>query len=522
MICYPGKIPVETQEERVAIWKWAKENAIDKGMSIDQVHNAINDYFFGGQAKPEWINDILTGRKSPFRELSNDLWRKQYNRQNIVQQAKLLSQRAALGPIGNTVLKLRFIPRSISVFGNGIVFPVTHAGDLLMRPESWSTFFKGAFQTYRSAASSAYAAKALDTMSRDSMYETAIRSGVDVGPKSHPVGLLSNTGNKTGFFGAASRAWDMLTVMRFELWKKQMAKYVKPDMSQSEILDIGKNLGEWANHATGSGKGPIANIGGGVLFGPKLTQSKINRLAVDPAKTIKTFSKWDEATPGEKAVAWTRLSGATQSLITLTGFLAANAGLLKAMDSSQSINITDPDKKDWLAFKSSGVEGYVPGIHTEIRTLAKILHTAFKSRKETRGNSKFTETAKITGQYGMGKLEPGIQRVMEVGFGQNWMGRPLPWSADKGTAKLPRMSYGEYAASIGPIPLEGPIGYVYDNLRKNGSSAEDATKIVKGLIILGVGIPGFHVADDAAKKSMASDPDDPKYNKPESVDTATQ
>lgn len=501
MSCYTGKNPVKTQEEGTAIWKWAKENAIDQGMPIDKVHDAINDYFFGGQAKPEWINEILTGRKSPFRELSNDLWRKQYNRQTIIQQAKFLSQRAALGPIGRTVVALRFIPRAISVFGHGIVFPITHAGDLLMRPASWATFIKGTLKTYRAAGSSAYAAKSLDIMSRDEMYETAIRSGVDVGPKSHPVGLLSNTGKKTGFFGAAARAWDMLTVMRFELWKKQVGKFVKPGMSQSEILDIGKNLGEWANHATGSGKGWVSNLGGGTLFGPKLTQAKINRLTVDPTKTINTFARWKEATVGEKAAAWTRLSGATQYLTTRLGFLAVNAGVLAVLGSKQKINFTDPDKSDWFAFKAAGVDGYAPGMHTEIRTVAKILATAFKSRKEMRGETKFGATAKILGQYGMGKLEPGIQRVTEVGLGQNWQGRPLPWSADKGTAKKPKMSYGEYAASIGPIPLEGPIGYVYDHLKKNGANAMDATAIIKGLIIFGGGLPGFHVAEDYGSKS---------------------
>jgi hypothetical protein len=93
----------------------------------------------------------------------------------------------------------------------------------------------------------------------------------------------------------------MLTVMRYELWEGQMNKFIKPDMNETEVLDIGKNLATWANHATGSGKGIAADIGGGVLFGPKLTQSKLNRLTVDPAQTIKTFANWGNATAGEKA-----------------------------------------------------------------------------------------------------------------------------------------------------------------------------------------------------------------------------
>lgn len=502
MGCYSGDNPVKTQEEGIAIWKWAKENGIDAGMPYEKVHDAINQFFFGGQAKPEWISDILAGRKTPLRAISREVRFRQYNRQAITQNAQMLSQRAALGPLGKTVMRMRYLPRAITVAGHGIVFPVTHAGDLLLRPSSWGTFVKGALRTYRAAGSSAYAGRMLNTISKRSLYDLALSSGVDVGPKSLPVGLISNTGGKTGFLGAAARAWDMLTVMRYELWEKQMGKYIKPGMTDAEMLDIGKNLADWANHATGSAKGPIADIGGGTLFGPKLTQSKVSRLTADPAKTIKTFANWKEATPGEKAAAWTRLSGATQYLLTGLGFLAVNQGVLQALGSKDKVNLTDPTKGDWLSFKGGGVTGYVPGMHTEIRTLAKIVATAYMSRKQMRGESKFGATAKILGQYGMGKLEPGIQRGLEIGLGQNWLGRPLPWSKDKGTPRKPRLSYGEYAASVGPISLEGPIGYVYDQLKKNGASATDAHAIMKGLIIFGGGLPGFHVQEDyEAKKN---------------------
>src|ERR1051325_4219938 len=107
--CYNGPNPAK-DDERIAIWKWAKEKGIEQGMSIDKVHDAINTQFFAGHAKPEWINDILGGRKTPFRAVANDLWRKQYNRQAITQQARQMSERAALGPLGKLVHTMRYIP----------------------------------------------------------------------------------------------------------------------------------------------------------------------------------------------------------------------------------------------------------------------------------------------------------------------------------------------------------------------------------------------------------------------------
>ena len=495
MDCYDGPNPVK-DEERYAIWKWAKENGIDQGLPIEQVHDAINKYFFGGQAKPEWINDILSGRKTPFRAAAKEIWRKQYNRRVVIMQARQMLEQGASGKVAKVLNRLRFIPRSVSVAGHGIVFPVTHAGDLLLRPASWGTFIKGTARTYRGALSSEFAARALNTMSKQPLYELSLQSGLDVGPKSSPVGLISTAGGKSGFFKAAARAWDMLTVMRYDLWEKEMGKYITPETSQSEVLDIGKNLAQWANHATGSGKGPIANLGGQVLFGPKLTQAKLNRLSIDPYQTAKTFLNWKDATVGQKAAAWTRLSGAAQYLGTLLGFVAVNQGLLSAFGSDDKVNINNPEKSDFLGFKGAGIGGYIPGMHTEIRTLAKLLNTLYASRKELKGETKSAHIAATIGKYGMAKLEPGIERGLEIGTGQNWMGRPLPWSSNKGTPKYPRLTYGEYAGSIGPIPLEGPIGFVYDHLRKQGASAVDAAGITKALIILGGGLPGFHVGED--------------------------
>lgn len=489
--CYNGPNPVK-DEERLVIWKWAKEHGgVDDGMPIHSVANAINQKFFGGMGRPEWIDDIISGRKTPFREATDEMWKAQYNRRVTVQQAKELAKIHNMGPVAKVLRQLWTIPRSIAVAGHGIVFPITHAGDLVFRPASWKTFIEGTIRTYSGAFNKATAGRVLDAMEGDPMFDLGLRGGVDMGSASRPSGLISRT-----YHGPAQRAWDMLTVMRFELWKREMAKLNLEGMSSKEVLEHAKEYADWANKATGSAKGPIASIGGEGLFGPKLTQSKLSRFFADPVKTAKTFADWKNATNAEKAIAWTRLSGATQYLGTMLGFLAINQGLMAMLGQKDKVNFTDPTKGDFLSFKGAGIIGNVPGLHTEIRTLARILSAAFLSRKELRGESRFTTTAKIVGQYGMGKLTPTIQRGLEVGFQQDWLGRPLPWSSDVGTPNKPRLTWGEYAASVGPIPLEGPISYVYDHLRRTGMSGLDATGIVKALIIGGMGAPGFHVRED--------------------------
>src|SRR5206468_9565524 len=177
--CYSGPIPV-TDQERATIWRWAKANGIDHGLPFDKVGDAINTHFFAGQAKPEWITDILSGRKTPYRELANDAWKKQYHRRVIVQQAQAQSRAAAYGPIAKAAGAILGAPRALTVFAHGWVFPVTHGGDLMLRPQSWGVFFKGLLNTYSKMGSKAGTERLLDSMRRDPLYDVALRSGLDV------------------------------------------------------------------------------------------------------------------------------------------------------------------------------------------------------------------------------------------------------------------------------------------------------------------------------------------------------
>lgn len=495
--CYSGPIPV-TDKERMAIWKWAKANGIDQGLPIDKVGDAINQHFFSGQAKPAWITDILSGRKTPFKYLATDAWKKQYNRRQIVQQAQSIANAKTPGPIGRAAGAIWSGPRSLAVFGHGLVFPITHGGDLALRPQSWGVFFKGLFDNYTKASvSKAATERLLDTMRRQPLFDTALRSGLDVGAKSHAGNLI----NRPEKGGMSTRAWDVLTTMRYNLWDNAMQKFAKPGMSQVETLEVGKQLAEWANHATGSAKGPIANLGGNVLFGPKLTQSKLNRLVADPVKTVMTFAHWAKATPGEKAVAWTRLSGSIQYATTMLGFLAANQGLNMALgkkDPKDQINFTDPNKSDFLAFKVGGIEWSMPGMHSELKTLGKILAVSFMDNKALRGESRQAKLGDIMGQYAMGRFNPAIGVAKDVMTGQNFMGRPMPWTSQTdapGSLKRPRIGWLEYGLEHGPIPLTGPIGYFYDQMRAQEADPSHAINITKGLIMGAIDMTGVHAAD---------------------------
>jgi hypothetical protein len=522
--CYGGPNPID-DTDRIVIWRWAKANAIDHGLPIDKVGDAINQHFFAGAAKAEWVTDILSGRKTPFRELSNEAWKRQYNRRQITLQAQDIVSRQAMHPVLKGIKKVWDFPRSAAVFAHGAVFPVTHGGDLALRPTSWGVFFKGLLNTWTKSWSPAATERLLDSMKRQPLFDTAfrskldvsefdpaLRSQLDVDERAHRTDQILRTGKGS----QSERAWSILTAMRFELWNHEMQKYIKPDMSQAEVLDIGKNLAEWANHATGSAKGPINKLGGAVLFGPKLTQSKLNRMFADPVKTVKTFANWDQASPGEKIAARTRLSGLAQYFGTAAGMLAVNQGVLWATgQKDQKVNFTDPSKGDWLAFKGGGLEWSIPGMHSEIKNLGQILAASYASYKEA--DPKYRAAQKARGikpqwpppdplkelqQYARGKLNPTLSIGTDILTGKDFIDKPVPWSPDPGTKSWPRLDWWQYAIAHGPIPLSGPIRYFYDQLKQRGASALEAVTITKGLILFGVGATGVHISPDygAAKQ----------------------
>jgi hypothetical protein len=506
MACYDGPNPIDTPEKRRVIWDWARP-MIDQGIPMDKIAEAINQRWFKGRAPDKWIYDILSGRKTPYSKTADALWRAQKARRDIAQQAENFARQESLGPAYKMLHTLFMAPRALATLGHWTVFPFTHAGDLAFRPASWKIFGKGLLDTWTKSTNAAATERLMTAMEHDPRFTLGLRSGVDMGKHSHPTGLLGT------FKGPSKNAWDILTVMRFELWKSAMDRVVKPEMNEEELLDMGRQMATWANHATGSGKGALMHPNvAPLLFGPKLTQSKINRIIGDPIETVKTFAKGNRATPAEKAVAWKRFSGMVQMAGTQLAFLAINQGINAAIaeftgsKKKDDINWKNPNRADWLAFKVFGLNVQVPGVGTEIRTIAKILATQWATPKELRGESRREHVSNLIGQYEMNKATPSIGLGIELGSGQNWMGRPLPGflgRGQKGTPKRPSMTWTEFAGEHAPIPLEGPIGYFYDKMKDHGMSALDATTVTKGLIMFGLDVSGLQVQEEkepASKK----------------------
>lgn len=495
--CYGGANPIGklSDQERLALWKWTKENAIDHGMPIEQVHEVLNNHFFGGNAKSEWVNEFLAARKTPFKRASDAAWTAQANRRNIQQQAKHLVSDQRANILERAAKMVIAGPRYVSVGGgvHGVVFPFTHGGALTLNPFRLKAFARLVVNTWKNI-SPAQAEILRDTMARSPRFTLADRSKLD----------LSTHGMETGGGNVSARTWGALLETRFRLWDAAMERHTRPGMSVEDIDSIGRELAVWANHATGSGKGILTDPRiSSAFFGPKLAQSYWNRLIGDPIKTINTWANWSKATAGEKVVATQRLQGAMWAAGTYTGMLLANQALLSATGQKDQINWNDPSQSDWLGFKGWGFHWSLPGaMHSEIKLIGQIIAAQSMSPEDLakvgitvpHGKIATDKLLSLRGeyvarqllQYGESKATPVYGLGKELVTGHDFMGRPLPWSSDKGTPKKPPYSWGEYAWSHAPIPLSGAAKYVYDQLRKAGASVTDASMWIRAAIVGGM------------------------------------
>jgi hypothetical protein len=525
--CFPGPNPVDDNDPegimRASIWKWIKKpygvdpktgketgGGWNEGRSFEDISDSVNHRFYGGVGKPEWITDVMGGRKTPYKFQVTDAWAKQKAREVSVANAKRqtdeilkLQKRGALfGPLGKVINE--YGPRAISTWEHAIPLASTHTGDLMYQPKNVDLQLRNVINTIRFAhplirgyeankRANAAVAQKVNNMKIDDHYDMALRSKLKVGSETR----LGDQGGPAGkIWKGNDRAWELMKTVRYNVWKRLYLKGIKPGMTEEEKLDIGKHVAELANHATGSGDGWIHRNLKGLLFGPSLTESKGNRIIGDPIKTVGTFAKMmtgGETTPGERYVAWKRLNRSTAYVGSLLSTVVINGAINKYLfhtKDEDNINLFNPTKADWMSYKMGDLEWSMPGLHTELKFLGNLVamttqavHPTRQISKETHGLGQMGEAEKAFGQWIENKLIPGGQILGELAFHHDWKGRPLSFEPGTGPGdpKHPPVSLPEYAIAHGPIPLSGPIGYIYDQLAHNGVSAGNITMWIKAL-----------------------------------------
>jgi hypothetical protein len=222
------------------------------------------------------------------------------------------------------------------------------------------------------------------------------------------------------------------------------------------------------------------------MLAPQLTLSKWMKTVVDPITTINTFARAVESkvnrnirppTPEERRIAWIRTRNAAIYTGVLYGGLKLNQAMLQANESRQKINTTEPLRGDFLAFKANGYYVRTRGSQEVIAFLARLAATTTQKKKFGQQSPE-----EVMGRYGEYKMVPAFGMAKEAFGGKDFLGRPLPWSSEPGTAKAPKLEYPELIAQHGPIFLGHGVSAFYESLREQGVNVHDINKVMRALV----------------------------------------
>lgn len=445
---------------------------------------------------------------------------------NKIQYERRSTPQKAVDAVKNA---LRFVT-AVKVIGHGTVGMITHAGGLIWRPSSAVTWARNFGRQFGLWTNKAYHERLIYALKNDPEFEMWKNAGASIDPEKTytDYGLYAKWLGKLTAGG--ERGFDALKLTRLELNKADW-KNVSPEIKANpeQAAEMQKAIAAMNNKATGAipkvspiteqgarnaleagaynlAKNPISDA---VFFAPKLYASRWMRVVYDPVKTAGTFLNWKDASPAERQAATVRAKHAAEFAATYVGALLVNQGILSATGSQQKVNITDPTKKDWLKFKGAGKEVVADGgLLDPVRLLGQIvwgdLLNSRTASERYRDGSRLQKVTKDLGSYVRGKLNPTLGLMVDASTGEDFQGRPLPFSDEPARfPDQPKYTWGEWLMQQGPIPLSGGIKIAYDEMRKNGMSHLEAMAILKGAAVSVAGMTGAHVSDEPPPKTKS-------------------
>lgn len=501
-----------TPDEAREIWDYTKDHYLDKKVELpDAIKNVATDL---GMTAEQIIHAIGTPKGA--REITNEMFTTQYERRKAINSAKYFIANADKSKLGKALGKLPSIFFNLKTWGHGTVGNITHAGANIFRPSTWAAYWPNVFKSFGLAyGSTAKYEKAITILKSSPHFNEWLQAGLAADPnKTYDEYQLMGKPKKTTKAGQAiqwlnetgTRGFSGLNFMRYD-----MAEMLYNRASESAKADpeLREHIAELVNHATGHSEVKVPKAIKVITFAPGLEISRWQRMITDPAKAAKTFANWKNSSPAEQAAAKIVAASAGEKIAMYGTLLAANAGLLSALGSKQSINLNDPSKSDWLRFKFGGKTLDVTGnVLSPYRLLSVLLGQAYKANtadaKDLKQKPGDKEAATLT-QQARYKLSPIAGSAVDIGTGTDPLGNVLPWSNVKPATGKRKLTWKEFISQEAlPIPVSAGLEAYWDSMRERGVPEEQANSIFSGLILFGTeGLTGAKLQEDYSLRPQA-------------------
>ncbi|MDE2097300.1 MAG: hypothetical protein KGL39_08665 [Patescibacteria group bacterium] len=500
---FPGKngplddaraaIATRRANEAAAIWDYAKEAYLNNPKYRGSFTQLVNQLSIDlGVSKKQIVEALY--KPAGIKELSDAMYRALDNRRRVKEAAEAWLHEQKIPGWARFVRSIPPLFFMDKIFGHGGVLPTTHAAVNIFHPERTMIWLRSFMQGWKMAYSSVNHEKWVEEQVSKPNYIMWKRAGLAVDPERYyedyqnamMQGMWAKMNLLTGKYGADSLK-DLRIDLANHIWDNAPATLKTKDGKVNREFALA--ISTLVNHASGVVKGKLPEAYNWAFFAPRLEMARWAWLIGDNAKMVNTVVNWKNATPEEKWLASAKTKEMAWIVGTYSGLLALNQGLLKATGSQQNININNPRRADFMAFKMAGhnvgIVGPVIGI---VRLLATLIQDSVRSQTKLQQAglaSRRSDMEESVAGYGTKKFSPLMGSMYDLFSQQDYRGRPLPWSNDEPPPELRRAGigkygYGEYAASqFLPIPIEEGIKEVW---MSQGMTKDMADRLWLGLL----------------------------------------
>jgi len=501
-------------EESKMIWDYARKTYLDNGVPyIDMIGKVANDIGLSWRQ----ISEAITSPK--VKSISDEMWKRRSDLIKNQNATKRWIEEQDKSVAGKALRKVSGLFRGVAVFGHGGIFVGTHSGMNLFSPTKWNKVIPAFINGYKFAyGNEAAYHRSMEELKNRSNYTLAQRAGLKNNPdhinveeyqkSQHWLKKMGNVGEK-GFNAIKVLRQDLFDYHFNRLTPEEKAD-PKSAESVAQLVNLATgatnlNIPEWVNEITFAGGMEAARWG------------KLTRSPYEATKTaLKVLMKPESATVGERVFAkiWAKRVG--EQVATFASILAANAAIQSVINPSNKVNLTDPDKADFLKFKFGDISvdptSGMRGVASFMYGLGKI---PFESKKELRGSTRLEEAGKKTFGYSRGKLAPFYSTLVDLFTKTDYYGNPLPFSNDKAGGNKHKLTWGEYLWQKAPLPLAEAAHETYKSINEHDND-KTFLKHVLGGIFMGAlsGSTGFRFSEAPEKQNESiteSDKKDPTF-----------
>lgn len=484
-----------TADEARDIWGYIKKQYIENGTSFqDAVSKTAEDLGLSWRQ----VSEAITTPKN--KRISDEMWKRQADltRNRTAIKNWIGDQNKSLP--GRLLQKVSGLFRGVAVFGHGGIFVGTHAGMTVFNPSMWNKTIPAFFRGWKFAyGNEGDYQRSIEELKNSQNYILAQRAGLKNNPERINTEEYQKNQKYLGKLGlAGEKGFNAIKVLRQDLFDYHFNK-----LSAAERDDpaVAKSIAHLVNLATGATNVNIPAWVNEVSFAGGMEAARWEKLTASPVKAtqvaLNALFNPSKATAADRVFAkvWARRVG--EQLATYSAMLLANAAIQNTLNPKNKVNMTDPNKPDFLKFKFGDVTidptSGMRSVAMFMYTLAKV---PFTSKKDLHGEKRIKVVGKDIAGYARGKLSPLYSTAADIFTGEDFNGNTMPYSKDKPSGYGHKLTWGEYAWSKAPLPIAEAANVAYKSAIEHGAHRMTLNHVINGIMSGAIsGTTGFRVGE---------------------------